>query len=403
MLEVKMLKITIITNGTLPVPPTKGGAVENLVEIFIKFNEDFNDFQLNIFSVHDDKSKQLSNQYNNTYFYFIETKSFLYKLGRGVRFLINKLRRGTLKNQFIYQVSKHKQLIQDSDLILIENNPDFLPIIRKITNSPLGLHLHNDYLNKDRFTYSKKMLSGIDFVIGVSKYISSRVYEISPKTCKINFVYNGINLERFGNTLLPKDRNGLRSKYRIYDEDIVIIFAGRILESKGVKFLIKIFIELAEKFSIKLLIVGSSGFENSKKNNFIKEMELLTNIVRSKIVFTGYVNYDDIHRVYSLADIAVFPSIATEAFGLTTIEALASGLPVIVSDSGGMPEVVDNTCGFVIRRDSNFKLNLKKKLELLIINKELRHKMSIAAKKRASCFSDINYYKSLSSYLKSAI
>ena len=396
-------KITIITNGTLPVPSTKGGAVENLVEVLIRFNEIFKDFQLNIFSVHDDKSKLLASQYKNTHFYFIETKSFSYKFGRALRFLINKLRRGSLKNQFIYQVSKQKQVLQNSDLILIENNPDFLPFVRKITTGPIGLHLHNDYLNKDRMTYSKKMLNGIDFVIGVSKYITSRVDEISPKNCKINFVYNGISLERFGNTLLKKDRNELRSRYGIFEEDIVIIYAGRILESKGVKFLIKNFIELSEKFSIKLLIVGSSGFENSRKNNFMKEMELLTNTVRSKIIFTGYVNYDDIHRVYSLADIAVSPSIAIEAFGLTTIEALASGLPVIVSDSGGMPEVVDNTCGFVIQRDANFNFNLKKKLELLIVNEELRHKMSISAKKRALLFSDINYYKSLSSYLKAAI
>lgn len=396
-------KITIITNGTLPVPSTKGGAVENLVEILIRFNEVFSDFQFTVFSVHDDKSKQLSNQYKNTQFYFIETQSFSYKLGRGLRFLINKLRRGTLKNQFIYQVSKHKQVVQDSDLILIENNPDFLPFIRKITNAPLGLHLHNDYLNKDRLTYSLKMLTGIDFVIGVSKFIASRVIEISPKACEINFVYNGISLERFGSTMDKKVRNELRNSFGIYDDDIVIIFSGRILESKGVKYLINNFIELVEKFRIKLLIVGSSSFENSKKNSFIKEMELLTNSVRSKVIFTGYVDYDDIHRVYNLADIAVFPSIAIEAFGLTTIEALATGLPVIVSDSGGMPEVIDNTCGFVIQRDTNFNVNLKEKLELLIVNKDLRHKMSISAKKRALLFSDINYYKSLSSYLKAAV
>ena len=398
-----MLKITIITNGTLPVPSTKGGAVENLIEILLNLNEDFNDFQLTIFTTFDYKSKQISKNYKNTNFYFIQTESILYKLGRGLRFLINKFRRGTLKNQFIYQVSKHKDIIQNSDLILVENNPDFLPIIRKITKIPLGLHLHNDYLNIDKINYSKKILGGIDFVICVSKYIRNRVIQISPKNCNINYVYNGISLERFGNKLLENNRNELRNKYGIDNKDIVIIFSGRIVESKGIKLLIEIFIELAEIFNIKLLVVGSSSFKNSKKNNFIKEIEHLTDNIRSKIIFTGYVNYGDIHKIYNLADFAVFPSIATEAFGLTTIEALASGLPVIVSDSGGMPEVVDNTCGFVIRRDINFKLNLKNKMELLIIDNELRHKMSIAAMKRALYFSDINYYKSLSALLKSAI
>ena len=398
-----MIEITIITNGTLPVPSTKGGAVENLVEIFLKHNEKFKDFNLNVFAIYDHKSRQLSDNYKYTNFYFIRTDSFLYNLGRGLRHIINRFRRGTFKNQFIYQVSKQRELIQNSNLVLIENNPDFLQIIRKITKAKLGLHLHNDYLNKDRITYSKKVLNGVDFVIGVSKYISNRVNEISPKTCETTFVYNGLSLNRFNDTLLEKDRNKLRNRYGIHNEDIVIIFAGRLVESKGIKLLIQIFKELSDNFSAKLLIVGSSVFENSKKSSFIKELELLTNDIRTKIIFTGYINYDHIHQIYSIADFAVFPSIATEAFGLTTIEALASGLPVIVSDSGGMPEVVDETCGFVIQRDSNFKLNLKRQIEILIINKELRHKMCIAAKKRVLIFSDLNYYQSLSSYLKSVV
>ena len=114
-----------------------------------------------------------------------------------------------------------------------------------------------------------------------------------------------------------------------------------------------------------------------------------------KINFTGYIDYDNIHEYYNHADIGVFPSIITEAFGLTTLEALASGLPVIVSDSGGMHEVINDKCGFIVKRGDNMKTELKETLLKLIIDNNLRSSMSMEAKIQAKNFTDIKFYRSL--------
>jgi glycosyltransferase involved in cell wall biosynthesis len=395
------MKILIITNGTLPVPSAKGGAVENLVNSFIDINEVSNDFQLTVFTVSHDKAIHKAKAYRNTQFIFIKSESIFYKLGRGIRFLVNRIKGNTLKNQFIHEVLKFKNSFREVDLILLENNPSFAECIKRVTRKTVGLHLHNDYINVDNKPTSIKILQHLDFVVGVSQYIKDRVSEIKPKSCHVDFVYNGINLERFGSKESLASVNKFQDKYGINKNEVVILFTGRVQESKGVKLLIESFIELSNNYNLKLIIVGSSGFEGSRKSHFIKELELLSLLVPTKIVFAGYIPYSEIHHIYNLADFAVFPSLATEAFSLTTIEALASGLPVIVTDAGGMPEVIDNDCGFVIKRDAFLKEDLIKKMEILIVDKALRDKMAIEAKNRALLFSDKIFYTSLAHCLKS--
>ena len=396
-----MKTIIIITNGTLPVPPVNGGAVENLIQTFLDINETTNDFKFIVFSVSNTKALSLSIAYKNTQYIFIESETIFYKIGRAVRFIINKLRDNTISNQFIYEILKYKKIFLSTDMVLIENNPSYSSYIRKITNKPIGLHLHNDYLNIDTKIWSSKVLCNLNFVVGVSNYIKNRVSEIAPDHCKVDFVYNGMNLNRFGSPDPIIDNKIFTKKYGIEDDEIVILFAGRLQETKGIKLLIEAFIDISEIYNAKLLIVGSSGFRGSKKNKFIKQLEELSRAVVNKIIFTGYIEYSEIHHIYNLADFAVFPSLSPEAFPLTTIEALASGLPVIITDVGGMPETVNEKCGIVIRTGAEIKEELKKEMVKLIVDSKLRKKMSIEAKKHARNFNEHTYFQSLSSVLKS--
>jgi glycosyltransferase involved in cell wall biosynthesis len=50
-------------------------------------------------------------------------------------------------------------------------------------------------------------------------------------------------------------------------------------------------------------------------------------------------------------DVAVFPSVRSESFGLVVAEAMAAGCPVVVSDAGALPEVVGPDHPFVVPRD----------------------------------------------------
>jgi len=376
--------IVIITNGTLPVPPVNGGAVENLLQTFIDLNEKYKNFELVVFSIYNKIAYEKSKSYELSNFVFINTNTISYKCERFFRYLLNRLLGNKFKNQFIKKVLKFKKEFVNTDIILVENNPFYISHIKKITPKQVGLHLHNDYLNIDKSEFSISILKKTDFVIAVSKYIKNRIAELAPANIKLDVVHNGINLDRFN---LPKNKN----------KEIVILFSGRLQEEKGIKLLIEVFLDILETNcnNIRLLILGGSGFGKGKSTTFINNIEALSEKANGKINFTGYIDYDNIHEYYNQADIGVFPSIETEAFGLTTLEALASGLPVIVSDAGGMHEVINDKCGFIINRGDNMKMELKETLLKLIIDHNLRSEMSREAKIQAKNFTDIKFYRSL--------
>jgi len=376
--------IVIITNGTLPVPPVNGGAVENLLQTFIDLNEKYKNFELVVFSIYNKIAYEKSKSYELSNFVFINTNTISYKCERFFRYLLNKLLGNKFKNQFIKKVLEFKKEFVNTDIILVENNPFYIPQIKKTISKQVGLHLHNDYLNINKSEFSTSILKKTDFVITVSKYIKNRIVELAPTNIKLDVVHNGINLDRFN---LPKNKN----------KEIVILYSGRLQEEKGIKLLIEVFLDILENNcnNIRLLILGGSGFGNGKRTAFINQINALSEKADGKINFTGYIDYDNIHEYYNHADIGVFPSIITEAFGLTTLEALASGLPVIVSDSGGMHEVINDKCGFIVKRGDNMKTELKETLLKLIIDNNLRSSMSMEAKIQAKNFTDIKFYRSL--------
>ena len=124
-----------------------------------------------------------------------------------------------------------------------------------------------------------------------------------------------------------------------------------------------------------------------------KYAEELVKKINKNVIFTGFVEYKEIYKLYAIADIAVLPSIWDDPAPLTIIESMAAGLPIITTNSGGIPEYVNNKCAFIIDRDSNLVYNLSKTIESLIKNEELRGKMSEESKKTSKNLTKVEYYK----------
>lgn len=396
--------IAIITTGTLPVPALNGGAVETLTQTFIDLNELNHDFDITVFTIGKSYlTKSILSKYKIAKFICIDEKKLIYRLKKIVRFIINKIFHNTIPNQFISSVLKNKLQLEKADIILVTNNQYYPKYLKKKMNSFVVLHLHNDYLNKD--SKRNDSLKYINKVIGVSKFIRNRVAQIAPDTCKVSYVYNGINLKKFNNKICLERQQKIIDKYKINDDDVIFIYSGRIQESKGINFLVESFIDLSKNYdNIKLLVLGGSKFSNSKENSTIKKIRrmIYNKKAVNKIFLTGYIDYEHIQNFYKIASIAVFPSISTEAFGLTSIEAQACGLPVIVSDSGGMSETVSSKSGFIIDRKKNIKSQLIFLMKKLIDNNELRNIMSEEAKANVNFFSDFNFYNKLKFELESS-
>ena len=72
--------------------------------------------------------------------------------------------------------------------------------------------------------------------------------------------------------------------------------------------------------------------------------------LRNEIIYLGYVPYQDLPKIYSLATIFVYPSFY-EGFGLPPIEAMACGCPVITSNVTSLPEVCADAARYIDPED----------------------------------------------------
>ena len=272
--------------------------------------------------------------------------------------------------------------------------PQYGPMIKKVSNSKLVLHLHNDYLNIDSFK-SKENYSSYDKILCVSDFISNRVRAVgNTNDNKVFTLYNGIDLERFYNN--SKSNNDIFTKYKIEKNKFNIIYSGRVCPEKGVENLIDAF-NMMNDSTLQLIILGGYNYGTSKDNDFITNLKKKS--LEKNVVFTGYVNYDDINYLYAIADLGVIPSIVNEACPLTAIEMMASGIPVICTNSGGLPELIDDKCGIIVDR-TNLTQNLNQAIKKVYDNKELLENYSQNAKLRSQNFSRKQYVAKFWKYLE---
>lgn len=379
-----MDKIAVISSGYFPVPAVKGGAVETLIENLIDGNEKNKMVDLTIFSTFDIDALQEAKKYINSNFEFIRTPKviklfdkiiyYIFKNGLNVkkhmsfRYIFQRI-------YYIYAVAK-KLKKNNFDKVVIENTSTLFWTIKLFGNknkykNKVYYHLHNEV---GKTFGCKELISSSKKIIGVSEYINNsfKFKFINYPKEKMDILLNCIDLEKIRSTNTTCD---IRKKYNIHKDDILYIFAGRLCEEKGIKQTIEAFSKLNLK-NVKLMVVGNYYFGTDMKSDFEEELMRLSNPLRDKIIFTGYVQNSKLGAYYSIADIAVLPSMWNEPAGLTIIEAMSAGLPVITTEAGGIPEYTNEECSVLIRRDKNFVENLKNAMIELYNNEVKRKNMS---------------------------
>lgn len=101
------------------------------------------------------------------------------------------------------------------------------------------------------------------------------------------------------------------------------------------------------------------------------------------VEFKGKLNEAELIRAFQEADLFILPSInSNEAFGLVLVEAMACGVPVIASNLPGVRQVFTNHIEGLLFEPGDSE-DLKKKLEFIFNNEEVRRVMSLAARRLA--------------------
>lgn len=344
------MKICIVSPGAsgLPIPPVCGGAVENLIDIYLKYNElKFHD-TITIYSCTNSDAEAKVDEYKYAKFKYIATDTMKYKISQGLRYVLNKLPFFCLDNAYISQV----EVDDDYDVIVVENRPDYGMHFTKKT-TPVLLHLHNDIIDA---TGNRYRIEGdtYDCIITVSEYIRNCVMKKLPDA-NVKTLYNGIDKDKFSpHRFCECDRELMRKKLGIKEDEKVLVFSGRINKEKGVKELILAFKQIYIKYNLKLVIVGSSIFGKTNMDSFTVELQEIADECKDSIIFTGYIDYEKIPLYYHMADLIVIPSVWEDPSPLTVYESLASGVPLIVSDSGGIPEIVQGSEAMIVKRGTDY-------------------------------------------------
>lgn len=226
--------------------------------------------------------------------------------------------------------------------------------------------------------------------ISISEYVQQKWVIDSSIMGKNSVVYNGINLELFTQKQSIYLTNQLKKELGCEEDDIVVIFCGRIMPEKGIKQLLDAF-ELLMNERVKLLLIGSFDFSRNTKTVYSEEMQRKAEMLKN-VIPLGYIPNEKMPLYYSISDIQVVPSVWQEGAGLVCIEGMASGLPLIVTNSGGMVEYVDEKTSIKLEIDDDLSINLANAIVKLSQDFGRRMSMSVEAKKRASQFSAEKYY-----------
>ncbi len=397
------MRIAIITRGELPVPNVKGGGAETLVTSILDENEkDIN--AITVFSILDEKAMNAANKYEKTEFYFMQKNS---------RTIVDRIRTRLFKDfprEAPYSFSEVEKIIRTGnyDKIVIEHSPWQFPYFVKKYGEKVFLHLHNDWINEDiDKCYKKRYVEAINNsggVIAVSEYLKKRIQTVgSVDSEKIRVLYNATDIEMFSNRISDAELENLKRDYGIEENDIVLVFSGRLCKEKGVLELIQAFQRIIRISSqVKLIIIGSVSYGETTEDDYTKKIEKEIENSGGKIVVTGFVDYNEIPKYYRLGDIQIIPSMWDEPFGLVAIEGAASGLSIISTNSGGLKEIFEDKYAKIVTRENIVDDLEKSILELLRSKEERNHykKQSSQLIKTHPEFKYSNYYKEFINIIK---
>lgn len=163
----------------------------------------------------------------------------------------------------------------------------------------------------------RRALALSDAVITCSFFTKSEIGK-TFKERDVHVIWQGIDQERFA-----KERNvgllhQIRKKYQL--PETFFLFVGNRKGHKNLEGLIRAFVQ-ASIPDYSLVLIGKG--EKTKEKN---------------VIDLGEVPDEDLPRIYNLAKALILPSFY-EGFGLTPLEAMASGCPTIVSKAASLPEV----------------------------------------------------------------
>lgn len=354
------MKIAIITSGILPVPAVQGGAVENLIDYYLEYNEAHQLHDITIFSVYHPLVKNhpaFLSKYNH--YCYIDMQSYKSRIGARFYGHFHKNECYSYKLEYFFEKVYQHINNQHFDVIILENRPGFALKLRERLNTRIVTHLHTNMLYGTDEKIREIVQANNKFIV-VSNFIKEKVETVEVPV-PIDVVYNGLNTQLFN---IENTSPVLRKDIGMNKDDFIAVYSGRLVPDKGIKELLQAIVLLNQSHSsIKLLVLGGGNFGDDKtRTPFINELYNISKSAKGRVFFTGFIPYSQIPAYLAIANVAVVPSKINDAFPTCCLEATSIGLPVIATNDGGIPETLIGQKHIIIEKGGDMVHDIAKAL-----------------------------------------
>lgn len=244
-----------------------------------------------------------------------------------------------LTSAFRYKDLLSNNLIKKSDFI---HAHDWLGIlsgiaVKKEIKKPLFFHVHSTEVGRSigRGSHNIKEIEFegsqiADCVITVSNAMKDELEKLGFPSDKIRVCWNGVDPSKYDpKKISSQEKQELRKKYGINDDENMLFFVGRLVNVKGVDHLIKAMPEILSNFpKTKLVILGVGGLLDD-----LRKLADRINVSQNVIFRDEFVSEHERIVHYAASDCVVLPSVY-EPFGIVCTESMSMGKPTVVGARG---------------------------------------------------------------------
>ena len=270
------------------------------------------------------------------------------RIGRLYRRVFQKL---TRLNPWPYAARMWRVLRQEQAVLLhIHNEPKLLAGLQRQLQAhpmPVVVHVANEK------PIEKQLLALVTHWVACSHYIAGWLqHDNGIAADRISVIHTGVDTQ--GRQALwdtpAAQRQALRERYGITDpHTLVVLFAGRLVQEKGVQELLDAFDLLRQQLGsrVQLLVAGNVRDSNDPNNQKAVYGKAVTARMRGMagVSWVGSLHPAQMHEFLLTGDLFVMPSLWPDPYPTVMLEAAAAGLPIVAAARGGITEFLQDCPG----------------------------------------------------------
>jgi D-inositol-3-phosphate glycosyltransferase len=232
-----------------------------------------------------------------------------------------------------------------------------------------------------RLKIERQLLSLADGLIAANPdERADLIWRMGVPAEKVCTIPPGVDLQLFQ----PQPRSAARDRLHLEDDDLAVLFVGRIDPIKGIDTLVEAAELIIRQTRLSrppvFVIIGGDLDESGRPVGPLARVaaEIHDRGLSAHFRLLGSWPQDELPEAYSAADVVAVPS-RYESFGLVAVEALACGAPVVASRAGGLRFTIDEGLSGLLVRPQSAQA-LADGLSAILEDSHLRTAMSAAAR-----------------------